>query len=68
VLVSLIWIFLGVIALIFFRKVIKYLLAFIYDVLNAHRILYLKVLVPRGDDKISKENSKEVAKDMKEKI
>lgn len=39
-----------------------------YDVFNAHRIVYLKVMLPRWDDKISKEQSKEVAKDMKEKI
>lgn len=53
---------------IFVYKVTKYLLAFIYDVMNASRIVYLKILLPRGDDKISKEQSKEVAKDMKEKI
>jgi len=49
-------------------KLTKYLLAFIYDVMNISRLVYLKILLPRGDDKISKEQSKEVAKDMKEKI
>lgn len=52
----------------FFFKMLKYLAEFIYDVFNASRVVYLKVLLPRGDDKISRENSKDVAKDMKEKI
>jgi hypothetical protein len=35
---------------------------------NARRIIYLKVMVPRGDTKSDREREKELAKDMKEKI
>lgn len=49
-------------------KVIRYLLMFVYDVLNAHRMVYLRVLQTRGDSKIDREIEKEIAKDMKEKI
>lgn len=41
---------------------------FLYDVANADRMLYLKVLQTRGDSKQDREVSKELAKDMKEKI
>lgn len=41
---------------------------FVYDVLNAHRMVYLRVLQTRGDSKIDREIEKEIAKDMKEKI
>lgn len=59
---------LAVVAVILLWKLIKYVIAFLYDVLNAHRIVYLKVLLPRGDSKMDREQSKELAKDMKEKI
>lgn len=49
-------------------KFLDYLFEFLYDVLNAHRTVYLRVILPRGDDKISREQAKDVAKDMKEKI
>jgi len=39
-----------------------------YDVLNTHRIQYVKVILPRSDSKSDREREKEVAKDMKEKI
>lgn len=39
-----------------------------YDVMNAKRMVFLKVLQPRGDSKIDREKEKELAKDMKEKI
>jgi len=39
-----------------------------YAFFNAHRIIFLKVLLPRGDGKTDREQEKEVAKDMKEKI
>ena len=41
---------------------------FLYDVVNAKRIVYLRVLQTRGDSKVDREASKELAKDMKEKI
>lgn len=45
-----------------------YLLASLYDVFNAKRIVYLRVIQPRGDSKSDREREKEIAKDMKEKI
>ncbi len=50
------------------RKLIKYVFEFMYDVFNAKRIVYLKVILPRGDSKADRERQKELAKDMKEKI
>ena len=49
-------------------KAIRYCVVFFYDVWNANRIIYLKVLQTRGDSKVDREVSKELAKDMKEKI
>lgn len=49
-------------------KIIRYVVPFLYDVMNAGRVVYLKVLLPRGDSKLDREQSKELAKDMKEKI
>ncbi len=60
--------FIGIIASIICAKMIRYLFEFFYDVFNAHRIIYLRITLPRGDDKISREQSKDVAKDMKEKL
>ena len=39
-----------------------------YAFFNSHRIIFLKVLLPRGDGKSDREQEKEIAKDMKEKI
>jgi hypothetical protein len=39
-----------------------------YDVLNAKRMEYFKIILPRGDSKNDREREKELAKDMKEKI
>ena len=41
---------------------------FFYDVFNSRRIIYLKILLPRGQSKLDREQEKELAKDMKEKI
>ena len=54
----------GIIILI----VIKNMLRFFYDVFNSRRIIYLKILLPRGQSKLDREQEKELAKDMKEKI
>ncbi|MDD3262893.1 MAG: hypothetical protein PHR61_03520 [Candidatus Absconditabacteria bacterium] len=56
-----------ILGLILFKFVRK-LLHFLYDVLNAHRMVYLKVMLPRNDGKGDREQQKEIAKDMKEKI
>ncbi len=64
-----VWLFVGWIVLILIiRYLIKYLSRFFYDVLNAHRIMYMKVILPRGDSKSDRDQQKEIAKDMNEKI
>lgn len=62
------WVVGGIILSIILVKIIRYLFEFFYDVLNAHRTVFLRVTLPRGDDKISREQAKDVAKDMKEKL
>ncbi len=62
------WIFAAIAACIVLVKSIRYLFEFFYDVLNARRIIFLRVTLPRGDDKISREQARDVAKDMKEKL
>jgi hypothetical protein len=39
-----------------------------YDILNAKRIIYLKISLPRSESKEDREQGRELAKDMKEKI
>lgn len=60
--------FVGLILTILFIKLLKFFLSFAYDVMNSARLRYLKVLVPRGDGKLDREQAKEIAKDMNEKI
>jgi len=36
--------------------------------MNVGRTIYLKVMLPRGEGKLDREQEKEIAKDMKEKI
>jgi len=47
---------------------IKYGLRYTYSFMNQSRFVYFKVISPRWDDKLDREQSKEIAKDMKEKI
>lgn len=61
-------ILLWVVAIIVLRTLLRYFLSFIYDVLNAKRITYFQITLPRGDTKSDREREKELAKDMKEKI
>ncbi|MFZ2150830.1 MAG: hypothetical protein WAZ12_04095 [Candidatus Absconditicoccaceae bacterium] len=49
-------------------KIIKYGLRYAYSLINQSRFVYLKVMLPRGDNKLDREQDKELAKDMKEKI
>lgn len=53
---------------LFFIAILKYLLEFLYDVFNARRLIFMRVMQPRGDSKLDREREKELAKDMKEKI
>jgi hypothetical protein len=39
-----------------------------YDVFNANKMIYMKIMLPRGEGKVDREENKEIAKDMKEKI
>lgn len=54
----------GILMLIIIRNMLR----FFYDVFNSRRIVYLKILLPRGQSKLDREQEKELAKDMKEKI
>jgi hypothetical protein len=51
-----------------FIRVLKKILRYGYAFFNSHRIVFLKVLLPRWDWKSDREQEKEIAKDMKEKI
>ena len=53
---------------LFFLILLRNMARFFYDVFNSGRIIYLKVLLPRGQSKLDREQDKELAKDMKEKI
>ncbi|MEI7919317.1 MAG: hypothetical protein WCH65_03815 [bacterium] len=53
---------------ILFIIIVRNMMRFFYDVFNSGRIIYLKVILPRGQSKLDREQEKELAKDMKEKI
>jgi len=59
---------LAIFLIVVFWKVIRYIISFIYDVFNKHRMVYMKVILPRLDTKMDREREKDIAKDMKEKI
>ena len=63
----LIWFFV-IILLGIFVRVMKVFLRYLYGFCNSHRLIFLKVLLPRWDGKSDREQEKEIAKDMKEKI
>ncbi len=58
-------IFIGVAVLV---RLLKWAFRYGYAFFNARRLIFLKVLLPRGDSKVDREQEKEVARDMKEKI
>jgi len=60
--------FLILILIVLVFRVLKYWLRYLYSFMNQHRFVYLKVMLPRWDDKMDREQAKEIAKDMKEKI
>ena len=62
------WIIIGAIGAAIFVRVLRDTLRYGYAFLNSHRLVFLKVLLPRGDGKGERELEKELAKDMKEKI
>ncbi len=59
---------LGIIAFWIMFSIVKRMLRRGYAFLNHKRMVFLKVTLPRGDGKSDKEDSKEIAKDMKETI
>ena len=59
---------LTIVLIYIFWKAIRYIISFLYDVLNKHRMQYFKVILPRLDTKADREREKDVSKDMKEKI
>ncbi len=62
------WTIGGCITIVILLKFIRYLLEFSYDVVNSQRVVFFKIVSPRGDSKSDREREKELAKDMKEKI
>ena len=60
--------FLVIILFGIFLRMLKVFLRYLYWFCNSHRIIFLKVLLPRWDGKSDREQEKEIAKDMKEKI
>jgi len=63
-----IYIILSIFVILIFNKLLRYTLRWGYVFLNYNRMVYMKILVPRWDSKVDREQSKELAKDMKEKI
>lgn len=62
------YIIIWIIAIKFMNNLIKKTLRRWYAFLNNYRMSYMKILVPRWDSKLDREQAKELAKDMKEKI
>ena len=60
--------FLLIIFLGIFIRMLRVFLRYFYWFCNSYRLVFLKVLLPRGDGKSDREQEKEIAKDMKEKI
>lgn len=48
--------------------IVKNTLRYIYSFYNTRRMSFIKVLLPKSDGKTDREQEKEIAKDMKEKI
>ena len=62
------WFFIITIVWGIFMRIMKKFLRYGYAFFNSHRLIFLKVLLPRWDGKSDREQEKEIAKDMKEKI
>jgi hypothetical protein len=65
------WVLIALLLIIGIRilfSLIQKALRYGYAFFNSHRLIFLKVLLPRGDGKSDREQEKELAKDMKEKI
>ncbi len=62
------YILIGIVAFAIIIEIVKKIFRRGYAFLNHKRMVYLKVTLPRGDGKTDREESKEIAKDMKETI
>ncbi len=57
-----------IVFLVLFLRAMRHWLKYLYSFLNYKRYIFLKVTLPRWDDKSDREQERELAKDMKEKI
>jgi len=62
------WIIFFLILTLIILKFWRYIVSFFYDILNKHRMVYMKIIMPRLDTKADREREKDISKDMKEKI
>ena len=60
--------FLVILAIILLTWIGRVFMRHIYSFLNTSRMIYLKVMLPKTDGKTDREQEKEIAKDMKEKV
>ena len=60
--------FLVILAIILLTWIGRVFMRYIYSFLNTSRMIYLKVMLPKTDGKTDREQEKEIAKDMKEKV
>lgn len=60
--------FLVILAIVLLTWIGRVFMRYIYSFLNTSRMIYLKVMLPKTDGKTDREQEKEIAKDMKEKV
>lgn len=60
--------FLVILAIILLTWIGRVFMRYIYSFLNTSRMIYLKVMLPKADGKTDREQEKEIARDMKEKV
>ena len=62
------YIYLGLILCGILKRLINKICRYLYAFCNSRRLVFLKILLPRWDGRSDREQEKEIAKDMKEKI
>lgn len=60
--------FLAAASIALLSAMVRIILRYIYSFFNTHRMIYLKIMLPKNDGKTDREQEKEIAKDMKEKV
>lgn len=58
----------SVVSIAILTAIVRLVLRYVYSFLNNGRMVFLKVMLPKTDGKTDREQEKEIAKDMKEKI